>query len=204
MGDDMEKGHPDAPQDQAQIDANLQQLISELTPVLQYLMEKVDSLEDMVQNKLIGGLTSAYRQESVSGLKGKYGEQFKDLLDYKKAVHGADPDGFFEELHDLLQGGGNEEEIIQMLLAHMGKERDDHRALLLGKPEEVAPEAELTVEASGEPEAVQEAAEQVPEVVEKAVEAAPEEKKEDKEPAVGSPEFFKKHGRKAKASKARQ
>lgn len=201
MADDMEKGHPDAPQDQAQIDANLQALIGELTPVLQYLIEKVDTLEKTLMDTVIGGLSKAHRDEGIMGLKGKYGDQFKDLLDYKHAVHGADPEGFFGELHDLLQGGGDESQIIQMIMEALTKEREDHKSLLLGKPE-----ASVEVSAQGEPEAVQEAAEQVPEVVEQAVEAAPEpekkEEKKDEEPAVGSPEYFKKHGRKAKASKA--
>jgi hypothetical protein len=192
--------HPDAKEDQAQIDANLQQLISELTPVLEHLLQqsqmlrdRVDALDDTLNNKLIGGLGKVKRGNDLSALKGKYGDQFKDLLDYKQKVHGADPEGFFEQLLDQLQGGGVEDEggHISSLLEKMNAEREGHKALLMGKPEAV-----MKVEAAGEPEAVKEAAEQVPETVEKAVE-----EKKDEAPAVGSPEYFKRYKGKKTSSK---
>jgi len=191
----MPSNHPDEAQDEVQIDSNLDQLVQELSPILIMLSQRVDELQkkvdeqqDFLMNKFIGGLKGAYRGSEVSRLKGAYGDKFADLLDYKNKVHGADPEEFYGSMFDQLQDGGDETELVQQLLDRLTGERDAHKALFMGKPD-----ATMEVKAEGEPEAVQEAAEKVPEVVEQAVE---------EEPAVGSPEYFKKHGRKAKASKA--
>lgn len=202
MAEDM--NHPDEAQDQVQIDANLQQLIAELEPVLMHLLQqnqdlaqKVSELEDLVMNKMIGGLVSAKRGSDLEALKSKYGEMFAPHLDYKKAVHGADPEGFWEALLDQMKGGPEDDEMIQGHLGRMNDEMEQHKALLLGKPA-----AAVEVKAEGEPEAVKEAAQKVPEQVENAVEAAPEKKEES--PAVGSKEYFSRYKRKGKPSSKAQ
>ncbi len=205
---DKQMEHPDEAQDQVQIDANLQQLIEELTPVLEMLIqknheleEKVSQLEDILMNKIIGGLGKAKRGEDLNALKGKYGDQFKDLLDYKKAVHGADPEGFFNELLDQLQGAEDPDSLVKGHLDRMTGERDAHKALLLGGAK---PDAAVEVKAEGEPEAVKEAVSEVPEQVERAVEAAPKKEEKDEGPAVGSPEYFKRYKGKGKPSSKAQ
>lgn len=195
--------HPDEAQDQAQIDANLQQLIQELTPVLDMLMgkiqeqeQKIAQLEETLYDKMIGGLTSAKRASDVMGLKERHGGKFDELLKYYQGVHGADPEQFYDGLLDHI-GGGDEDSAIVALLERMTGERDAHKALLMGGE----PEAAVKVEAAGEPEAVQQAAEEVPAAVEKATEKAKEVKEE--KPAVGSKEYYKRiKGKGAPSSKA--
>lgn len=196
-----ETKHPDVVQDSALIDQKIGELVQELAPVLQHILEKLDSVEKRVEEDLIGSIvkhhTAKQRSEKIAGLKGAHGEKFGDLISYLGGPHGASDDEFWEALHDRLgEGDMDEESLIAQLLSSMTGMRDHYMGG--GKK----PDATVEVQAAGEPEAVQEALEQVPEVAPEVV-AEPEKAEEPKEEEapVGSAKFFEKaaKGRKSKA-----
>lgn len=198
-----EMKHPDVVQDTALVDQKIGELVQELAPVLQLILEKLDAVEKRVEEDIIGSLTKHWnakqKSEKIAGLKGAHGEKFGDLISYLGGPHGASDDEFWEALHDRLgEGDMDEGSLIEALLSKMTGMRDHYMGA------GAKPDAEVTVEAAGEPEAVQEALEQVPEVAPEVTEPegekAPEPEKEEEAP-VGSAKFFEKaaKGRKSKA-----
>lgn len=187
MGD-----HPDAAQDQAMMDDGLNGFVQQLVPILQAMAEKIDYLEDRVDNQLIGGLSKAYADKAkgdrITGLKGKHGERFSELLGPLSEATGEDPESFWDELHgkmgELGVGEGDEDSFMEQIFGHLSGKKEAMLKALMGAGG--APEAAVEVSAAGEPEAVAEAVPKAAEKVKEAVKAP--EKKEA--PAVGSPEFF--------------
>lgn len=187
--------HPDAPQDQMQIDSNLQGIIQELVPILEHLAQKVNYLEDRVDNQLIGGLKSAYekqaRGEKVNAIKERWNDKFNDLITSLTAAVGGgddfDPwDSIYGKMDELGVGDDDEGDFMDMLHGHLSKKKEEMLKALMGSGG--APDAAISIEAAGEPEAIAEAAPAAVEQVKEAAKKAPEMKKSP--PAVGSPEFF--------------
>lgn len=208
MPEEMDKGHPDAAQDQGQIDSNLAQLVQELAPILEHLMQKIDYLEDRLENQLIGGLQQEYakkaKMDMIGGLKSRHGAKFQDLLAQLAQATGEDEDGFWDELHGMMGDRGIDEagegDFMDQIHSHLSGKRDEMLKALQGAistAEPVGePEAIVKMEASGEPEAVAKGAEKAVEEVKKATSEAP---KKEEAPAVGSKEYFQtaRRGRKA-------
>lgn len=188
MGD-----HPDEAQDQAQIDTNLNDFVQQLVPILQAMAEKIDYLEDRVDNQLIGGLSKAYadkaKGERIEGLKGKHGARFQELLGPLAEATGEDPESFWDELHgkmgELGVGEGDEDGFMDQIHGHLSAKKEAMLKALMSAGG--APDAAVEVKAMGEPEAVAEA---VPKAAEKVKEAVKAPEKKSEAPAVGSPEFF--------------
>lgn len=187
----------DMAQDTSLIDQKIGELVQELAPVLEQILEKLNALEDRVEKDLIGGLKGAFEQkvkgETISGLKERHGGKFGDLISYLGTPHGADEEGFWDSVYGQLKSGQmDEEELMSAVLSHMNGLRDHYQGK---KAEEaISPDAVVDIQASGEPGAVQEALEAVPEV-------APVVTEPEEEPVPGSAKFFEKaaKGRKSKA-----
>lgn len=70
--------------------------VEELKAILYQLSDRVDALEETVNNTLIGGLKNAaatYKDnEGCEAFRSKYGEHFGDLVDRMKALAGDEYD----------------------------------------------------------------------------------------------------------------
>ena len=195
-------GHPDAAQDQSQIDSNLSQFVQELVPILEHLSEKVSYLEDRLENQLIGGLQREYQNkansEAIGGYRQRHGEKLDPLVQSLADVHGESPDGFWDALHGKMSelGVGEDQEgpFMDQVHGHLMSTKEKMLQALQGSPaamssnvgsgEAPEPAAVVKMEAMGEPEAVKVGAKKAAEAVNKGVQ-------KKSEPAVGSEEFFK-------------
>lgn len=90
-------GHPDAAQDQAMLEPLIQ--------AIQYLNEKVEKLEKLVIDDLIGGITGLYkdnqRTTGIAGLKERYGATLDPIAPHFGTMFGGKD--LYEKLYETLE-----------------------------------------------------------------------------------------------------
>ena len=154
-----------SPEERASLKAELDSFqepedpIKTLATVIDVLCEKgkemedrIASLEDFIQNGLIGGLNTLAsekaRADSISGLKGKYGEMFSPYSDFIKANAGED--GIWDLIHDHLESikgvegydeGGSVKEIAEAIGKRVSELSGKPATVEAAKVEEKPPEA---------------------------------------------------------------
>lgn len=220
MSDPMMQEHPDAMQDQQQIAGQMQPSMEMIGSALQYLDQRISDLAKFVYEDMVGGLDKAYkdqdRSEKLGAFTGRHHERFGPLVKSLSAIDSGDAWGpMFDKMNELGIGEDKEQEFMDMMYTHLDGIKEKLLQSLTGEPAveagmdvpegeggeppmvEPAPDASVQVAAEGEPEAISEGLERAADVVK----AAP--KKKEEEPAVGSPDFFKKYGRGRSATRGR-
>jgi len=100
----------DIEQDRALIESILEPVISSIQELVQLVSEdheKLELLGHLVQDELIGGITSVYekhqRDKGIAGLSEKYGEAFGPFKDFFSELSGGKDvyEALFEDLEEL-------------------------------------------------------------------------------------------------------
>lgn len=139
--------------------------VADFQAVVQFLFQRINLLEDLVENQLIGGIKGLYdnhtRETGISGLKSKYGEKFGSIEHALPSLGIPNwAETLFDELKSMKEGsedwdeekeGGYVESGIQQLLSRIN-------AITGVKPDEasvtvVKKEGDLPVEEVKEEEA---------------------------------------------------
>jgi hypothetical protein len=201
------KAHPDARQDASEIQAHLDRFTAELSPILEQMAQKLNEHDGHISRHEghFKELKDGYTKHQVSGLRsrheGKLGELISKLGEAHKHLGGKEgPDDFWPALHSKMQemnvGPDKEDEFMGHVHNHLTKTHESMRASLgdmlspaaagsdvgSGTVPNEKPAASVEVKAEGEPRAVAKGVEKASKEVKKVVE---------KEPVVGSAEFFK-------------
>jgi hypothetical protein len=95
--------HEDAQEDAAQLEP-LVKVIEMLCDKFEALEERVEALDKLVTEEIIGGITTLYNEKSrlsgISGITEKYKDKFDPYKDFYSEVAGGD---LYEKLYDEIQ-----------------------------------------------------------------------------------------------------